>query len=232
MEFHPEATSCGDGAMSPVLARLKSLKLELDMTNFLDGKWCDCVDNSEIEADGGRHNSVPIVHKLDTVLGKCSSLEELHISANRVFLGSERITSDYLLGSGSWRLKLQRLTLSGLFITFDLQRMISFHTPAMQAINFVDCYAPASKSITHLTWQVFFSLMQVAPLRSTLRALQVVNTRSIHQLEYARVVGKEYRLEIAEPEVGKPVEEQRTQDSEEWDLLQEIIARNVERREA
>ena len=211
MEFHPENTSCGDAAMSTVLARLKSLKVKLDVTTFLDGKGCYRGQHSDDGFGGGRDRLVPNVHKLDTILDKCSTLQELNISASRVFLGSGCIGYEYSLGQGTWASNLQRLALSDLFITYRLQRTISYETPAIQAISLVDCYAPSTSTAFEATWRGFFVALMDDRFPSTLRALQVVNTRSKNQFEYAHVVGGDYCFEIAEPERSWiSVEVQRT----------------------
>ena len=67
---------------------------------------------------------------------------------------------------------------------------------------------------------------------SSLQQLQVSNSRSEIQLEYADVVGDDYVFEILEPQGHISVEDQRERDREEWDRLQGVIARNVERIEA
>lgn len=230
MEFNLDTTSCGDGSMSTVLARLKSLRLDLDMTTFLNGKDSACGYESD---DWSHDEPRDTVFELNKILVKCSSLQELHISANRTFFGSGRAGSKYRLGDGPWTSNLQRLTLSRFLVDGVLQDILAYCVRAVQTVVLVDCYATVSRSPAQPTWSAFFKLLVWYGFPAiSLRRFEVLNSRSKTQLDYANVIGEAYRFEIAEPEGALSVEDQRSRDREAWDCLQATIASNVKGKQA
>ena len=79
------------GATQPVLSRLKTLSLKLDLTAVLDGQKRNCKRLRGC----GEHDLGSLGLGLRLILDMCNNLQDLKIMANRVLLGTERVDRSY-----------------------------------------------------------------------------------------------------------------------------------------